>query len=70
MGEEGRPRGMGDLTQMPISCGQGDRAALDALLPLVYDELRVIARSYLRQATPRGPTKAASPGRLIPCLVR
>jgi len=49
MGEEGRPRGMGDLTEMLISCGQGDRAALDALLPLVYDELRVIAWSYLRQ---------------------
>jgi len=40
---------MGDLTQMLISCGQGDRAALDALLPLVYDELRVLARNYLRQ---------------------
>jgi RNA polymerase sigma factor (TIGR02999 family) len=40
---------MGDVTQMLISYGQGDRAALDALLPLVYDELRVIARSYLRR---------------------
>ncbi len=40
---------MGDVTQMLISYGEGDRAALDALLPLVYDELRVIARSYLRQ---------------------
>ena len=40
---------MRDLTQMLISCGHGDRAALDELLPLVYDELRVIARSYLRQ---------------------
>lgn len=40
---------MGDVTQMLISYGQGDRAVLDALLPLVYDELRVIARSYLRQ---------------------
>src|SRR5256885_14240401 len=43
---------MGDITQMLISYGQGDRAALDALLPLVYDELRVIARSYLRQESP------------------
>ncbi len=43
---------MGDVTQMLISYGQGDRAALDALLPLVYDELRVIARSYLRQERP------------------
>jgi RNA polymerase sigma factor (TIGR02999 family) len=40
---------MGDVTQMLISHGEGDRAALDALLPLVYDELRIIARSYLRQ---------------------
>jgi RNA polymerase sigma factor (TIGR02999 family) len=40
---------MGDVTQMLISYGQGNREALDALLPLVYDELRIIARSYLRQ---------------------
>ena len=40
---------MGDVTQMLISYGQGDRAALDSLLPLVYDELRLIARGYLRQ---------------------
>jgi RNA polymerase sigma factor (TIGR02999 family) len=43
------PEVMGDVTQMLISYGEGDRAALDALLPLVYDELRIIARSYLRQ---------------------
>jgi RNA polymerase sigma factor (TIGR02999 family) len=43
---------MGDVTQMLISYGQGDREALDALLPLVYDELRVMARSYLRQERP------------------
>lgn len=47
-----RLKEMGDITQMLISFGQGDRAALDALLPLVYDELRVIARSYLRQERP------------------
>ena len=40
---------MGDVTQMLISYGEGDRAVLDALLPQVYDELRVIARSFLRQ---------------------
>src|SRR6478672_11498745 len=40
---------MGDVTEILKSYGHGDRAALDALLPLVYDELRVIARSYLRQ---------------------
>ena len=41
-------KGMGDVTQMLVSYGNGDRAVLDALLPLVYDELRVIARGYLR----------------------
>lgn len=40
---------MGDVTQMLISYGEGNRAALDTLLPLVYDELRMIARSYLGQ---------------------
>jgi len=43
---------MGDLTQMLISYGNGDRAALDALLPLVYDELRIIARGYLSKERP------------------
>ena len=41
-------KGMGDVTQMLVSYGNGDRAVLDALLPLVYDDLRVIARGYLR----------------------
>ena len=41
-------KGMGDVTQMLISYGNGDRVVLDALLPLVYDVLRVIARGYLR----------------------
>jgi RNA polymerase sigma-70 factor (ECF subfamily) len=40
-------KGMGDVTQMLVSYGNGDRAVLDALLPLVYDELRVI-EAYLR----------------------
>jgi RNA polymerase sigma factor (TIGR02999 family) len=45
-------KGMGDVTQMLVSYGNGDRAVLDALLPLVYDELRVIARGYLRNERP------------------
>ena len=43
---------MGDVTQMLVSYGNGDRAVLDALLPLVYDELRLIARGYLRKERP------------------
>ena len=38
----------GDVTQMLIAYGEGDRTVLDALLPLVYDELRRIAASYLK----------------------
>ena len=40
---------MGDVTQLLRSYGEGNREALDALVPLVYEELRVIARSYLKQ---------------------
>lgn len=39
----------GDITQLLIFWGNGDRNALDKLAPLVYDELRRIARSKLRQ---------------------
>lgn len=37
----------GDVTAMLVAYGGGDRAALDSLLPLVYDELRRVAASYL-----------------------
>lgn len=37
----------GDVTAMLVAYGEGDRAALDSLLPLVYDELRRIAAHYL-----------------------
>ncbi|MBI2836843.1 MAG: sigma-70 family RNA polymerase sigma factor [Acidobacteria bacterium] len=36
-----------DLTGMLLSWTRGDRAALDALMPVVYDELRRIASRYL-----------------------
>jgi RNA polymerase sigma factor (TIGR02999 family) len=38
-----------DVTQVLIELGQGDRAALDRLLPLVYDELRRLAEGQLRR---------------------
>ncbi|MEQ1642917.1 MAG: sigma-70 family RNA polymerase sigma factor [Pyrinomonadaceae bacterium] len=37
----------GEVTQLLIDHGAGKRDALDALLPLVYDELRRIAANYL-----------------------
>jgi RNA polymerase sigma factor (TIGR02999 family) len=37
------------ITQLLIKWGSGDKTALDELIPLVYDELRKLATSYLRQ---------------------
>ncbi len=37
------------LTELLVKWGRGDKAALDALIPLVYDELRKLAASYLRR---------------------
>jgi RNA polymerase sigma factor (TIGR02999 family) len=38
-----------NVTQLLVNWGNGDRAALDALAPMVYDELRRLAQSYLRR---------------------
>ena len=37
-----------NVTQLLARWSKGDKAALDELVPLVYDELRRLARSYLR----------------------
>jgi RNA polymerase sigma factor (TIGR02999 family) len=37
------------VTQLLERWGRGDRAALDELMPLVYDELRRLAGNYLRR---------------------
>jgi RNA polymerase sigma factor (TIGR02999 family) len=39
----------GELTQLLINWSQGDQAAAEQLMPLVYDELRRLAKSYLRR---------------------
>ncbi len=38
-----------EVTQLLVSWGDGDEAALDKLFPLVYDALRKQARSFLRR---------------------
>jgi RNA polymerase sigma factor (TIGR02999 family) len=38
-----------DVTQLLVDWGKGDQAALDELLPLVYDELRRLAGRYMRR---------------------
>jgi RNA polymerase sigma factor (TIGR02999 family) len=41
-----------DVTDLLLSWRQGDAAALDRLVPLVYDELRQVARRHLRGESP------------------
>lgn len=40
------------VTQLLVEWRRGNTAALDELFPIVYDELRRLARSYLRQERP------------------
>jgi RNA polymerase sigma factor (TIGR02999 family) len=42
----------GSVTQLLLRIKDGDRTALDKLLPLVYDELRGLARSHLAAERP------------------
>ena len=37
------------VTQLLVAWGDGNKAALDQLIPLVYDELRRLARHYMRR---------------------
>jgi RNA polymerase sigma-70 factor, ECF subfamily len=40
------------VTQLLLDSSQGDQEALGALMPLVYEELRRLARSYMRRERP------------------
>jgi RNA polymerase sigma-70 factor (ECF subfamily) len=40
------------VTQLLIELTRGNHAAVDALLPLIYDELRSLAANYLRRERP------------------
>ena len=51
-----------DLTRLLLDWSKGDRAALDQLMPVVYDELRKIARGYLKRER---PTHTLQPTALI-----
>ncbi|HXW07924.1 MAG TPA: sigma-70 family RNA polymerase sigma factor [Vicinamibacterales bacterium] len=44
----------GDVTRLLVKWRHGDRAALDALIPLVYRELRGVAANRLRGERPGG----------------
>jgi ECF sigma factor len=40
------------VSELLLHWGNGDRKALEAILPLVYNELRRLARYHLRQQRP------------------
>lgn len=48
-----------DITRLLLAWGEGDRAAFDRLMPLVYGELHDIARRQLRRLRP-GDTLATT----------
>src|ERR1700722_3591801 len=43
---------VGDVSELLQAWTGGDQQALDALTPVVYDELRRLARSYMRRERP------------------
>jgi len=49
---DGMPGSSSEVTELLLSWGNGNDSAREALLPLVYDDLRRIARSYLRRERP------------------
>ena len=40
------------ITKLLIELSNGDRNAVDLLLPVIYDELRKLAANYLRRERP------------------
>ncbi len=49
-----------DFTQLLVEAGKGDQRAADALLPLVYDQLRAIARQRMKQERPEHTLQATA----------
>lgn len=41
-----------EITQLLVSWSKGDEAALDQLIPLVYPQLRKLARTYMARQSP------------------
>ncbi|HWC31278.1 MAG TPA: sigma-70 family RNA polymerase sigma factor [Dehalococcoidia bacterium] len=49
-----------EVTELLLSWGRGDTAALDRLVPLVYDDLRRVARHHLRRERPEHTLQATA----------
>ena len=48
------------VSKLLLNWGQGDQAAREALIPLVYDELRRLARRHLRRERPDHTLQSAA----------
>jgi RNA polymerase sigma factor (TIGR02999 family) len=48
------------VSKLLLNWGQGDQGAREALIPLVYDELRHVARRYLRRERPDHTLQSAA----------
>lgn len=49
-----------DVSELLRAWSDGDKSALDALTPIVYAELRRLARRYVRGESPRGSVQATA----------
>jgi RNA polymerase sigma factor (TIGR02999 family) len=54
------PASSKQVSELLLQWGNGDRAALEAVLPLVYEELRRLARCHLRQQRPNHTLQSAA----------
>jgi len=54
------PTSSGRVTELLLQWGKGDRKALEAVLPVVYDELRRQARYHLRRQRPNHTLQSAA----------
>jgi RNA polymerase sigma factor (TIGR02999 family) len=54
------PSSTGRVSQLLVDWGLGDEAAREALIPLVYDELRRVARRYLWRERPDHTLQSAA----------
>ncbi len=50
--DEAKTPPRGEVSQLLCAWSEGDRRALDKLTPIVYDELRRLARRYLKRERP------------------
>ena len=50
--EDGAGTPCADVSRLSSAWSVGDRCALDALTPIVYDELRRLARRYMKGERP------------------